>query len=448
MATSKLSRRDLLMAGGGLVVGLALGYGFSQLTRPAAEVVTPSGTETLTPSQTKSAGGPKKSVVKIAVVTFTTGAASVFGVPAANMARLMADFINQHGGINGARVELDIRDESGGADQMVALYRQLVSVGGVDVYIGLISSSDCLAVAPVAEELGTTLTVFFDCATKRLVDERTMKKVVFRTGGTTVQDGVALAKAVLQHKPDVKTVVGLNQDYAYGRDEWEDFITALKKLKPDVEVLDTLWTPLFTTDYSAQISKIIDLKPDLVHTSYWGPDLANFIQQAAARGLFRVTTVAFARGESMLQEVGAAMPEGQIVEGPHYFEYPAASPLNKQIVEEYRRRYGAYPPYPAYHMANAILGVKYAIEAASMATGEDWPDLSSVSKVFERLAYLSPGDWIIMTPNHNAARGAVVGITKSAPQYNFKVLRPYQYVPPAEINPPPDMTSKEWYAAW
>jgi len=300
----------------------------------------------------------------------------------------------------------------------------------------------------VAEELGTTLTVFFDCATKQLVDQKMMKKVVFRTGGTTVQDGVALAKAVLQYKPDVKTVVGLNQDYAYGRDEWEDFITALKKLKPDVEVLDTLWTPLFTTDYSAQISKIVDLKPDLVHTSYWGPDLANFIQQAAARGLFKVTTVAFARGESMLQEVGVAMPEGQIVEGPHYFEYPSLSPLNKQIVEEYKKRYGAYPPYPAYHMANAILGVKYAIEAASMATGQDWPDLSAVSKAFERLAYLSPGDWIIMTLNHNAARGAVVGITKSMSQYNFKVLRPYHYVPPAEINPPPDMTSKEWYATW
>jgi len=55
MAAGGFSRRDLLKVGGGIVVGLALGYGFSQLTRPAAEVVTPSRTETLTPSQTKSA---------------------------------------------------------------------------------------------------------------------------------------------------------------------------------------------------------------------------------------------------------------------------------------------------------------------------------------------------------------------------------------------------------
>ncbi|MEZ0248465.1 MAG: ABC transporter substrate-binding protein, partial [Thermoproteus sp.] len=272
----------------------------------------------------------------------------VFGVPAANMAKVIVDIINQNGGINGAQVQLNIYDESGGPDQMVALYRQLVQQAGVDAYVGLISSADCLAVAPVAEQLGTTLTVFFDCATKQLVDQHMMKKVTFRTGGTTVQDGVALATAVLDHMPNVKTVVGINQDYAYGHDEWNDFITALTKMKPDVQVLDTLWTPLFTNDYSAQISRIMSLKPDLVHTSFWGPDLANFIQQASARGLFNVTKVAFARGESMLQYVGSAMPDGQIVEGPYYFEFPERSPLNKQIIQEYKNRYGAYPSYPSY----------------------------------------------------------------------------------------------------
>lgn len=275
-----------------------------------------------------------------------------------------------------------------------------------------------------------------------------MKKVVFRTGGTTVQDGVALAAAVLEHMPDVKTVVGINQDYAYGRDEWNDFITALTKMKPDVQVLDALWTPLYTSDYSAQISRIMSLKPDLVHTSFWGPDLANFVKQASARGLFNVTKVAFARGESMLQEVGQAMPDGQVVEGPYYFEFPMHSPLNKQIVQEYKNRYGAYPSYPAYQVASAILGVKYAIEAAALVTGQDWPDLSAVSKVFERLAYPAPGDWIMMAPNHNAVRGVITGVTASVQGYGFKLIRPYKYHAPADINPPPGMTSTQWYNTW
>jgi branched-chain amino acid transport system substrate-binding protein len=207
--------------------------------RPQVAQVSPSGTTTLeTPKPTITAAGRKKDVFKLGVVTFQTGAASIFGVPALNAAQLLVEQINQAGGILGAKVELVVRDESGGSDKMVAVYRELTQQAGVDAYVGLILSSDCLAVAPVAEELGTTLTVFFDCATKQLVDRGMMKKVTFRTGGTTVTDGVSLARYVLEVMPDVKTVVGLNQDYAYGRDEWSDFKNALLTMKPDVKVLD------------------------------------------------------------------------------------------------------------------------------------------------------------------------------------------------------------------
>ncbi|ACB40162.1 extracellular ligand-binding receptor [Pyrobaculum neutrophilum V24Sta] len=439
-------RRDLLKIGGGFIVGLAAGYGIGKFFQPATvEVVKPGGTETIKAATTTTATKARPKTFKLAVVAYQSGAASVFGVPAVNMAKLLVDRINAGGGINGVPVELVVRDEAGGPDQMVALYRQLTQQEGVDAYVGLISSADCLAVAPVAEQLGTALTVFFDCATKQLVDKGIMKKVTFRTATTTAQDNVALVKYLLEVKPDFKTVVGINQDYAYGRDNWADFTALLKRLKPDVQILSELWTPLFTTDYSAQIGKILDLKPDLVYTSFWGPDLANFVQQASARGLFKVTTVAFTRGESMLQDLKGSMPPGQIVQAPHYFEYPdpRLNLLNREIAGEYRRRYGSWPPYPAYHMANAILGVKYAYEAAAAVYGVDWPDVGLVAKVFERLAYPSPGDYIMMTPVHNAAKGVVVGTTAEVQGYDFRLLRPYRYMPPAEITP--TWPSEEWY---
>ncbi|MGC9171143.1 MAG: ABC transporter substrate-binding protein, partial [Thermoproteus sp.] len=152
-------------------------------------------------SSTSSTTAAKKSTFKLAVVSFETGPASIFGIPAINAAKMLVDQINASGGILGARVELDIRDESGGPDKMVTLYRQLVEQEGVDAYIGLISSADCLAVAPVAEELGRVLTVFFDCATVQLVDNKMMKRVVFRPAGTTVTDGVALARYVVEIEP-------------------------------------------------------------------------------------------------------------------------------------------------------------------------------------------------------------------------------------------------------
>lgn len=217
-----VSRRELLGIGAAFVIGLGAGWGLVELLRRSAQVTTTTG-ETLTPpvatttTATSVAGAQRPQKFRLAFVAFQTGAASVFGVPATNAAKLVVDMINSGGGILGVPVELDVRDESGGAQQQTALYRQLVE-GGVNAYVGLISSADCVAVAPVAEELGSTLTVFFDCATKQLVDQGMMKKVVFRTGGTTVVDGVSLARYVVSKIPNLKTVVGLNQDYAYGRD--------------------------------------------------------------------------------------------------------------------------------------------------------------------------------------------------------------------------------------
>src|SRR2546430_14002959 len=77
----------------------------------------------------------------------------------------------------------------------------------------------------------------------------------------------------LTAKPDVKTVAGLNQGYAWGRDSWEIFIRALRKLKPDVQVVETLWPKLFQGDLSAEISKLLTAKPDVVFHSLWGTEI-------------------------------------------------------------------------------------------------------------------------------------------------------------------------------
>src|SRR3989475_11570201 len=87
-------------------------------------------------------------------------------------------------------------------------------------------------------------------------------KYVFRTAAHTGIDGIGPPRYLLTAKPDVKTVAGLNQDYAWGRDSWEIFIRALRKLKPDVQVVETLWPKLFQGDLSAEISKLLTAKPD------------------------------------------------------------------------------------------------------------------------------------------------------------------------------------------
>src|SRR5688500_7885330 len=100
--------------------------------------------------------------VKIGIVAFLSGpAASPFGVPAKNAADFVFDELNagkapgayKQAGFGGAKLEMVAIDEAGSTTVQVTEFRNLVQRAGVDVVIGYISSGNCLAVAPVAEEL-------------------------------------------------------------------------------------------------------------------------------------------------------------------------------------------------------------------------------------------------------------------------------------------------------
>ena len=177
--------------------------------------------------------------IKIGIVTFLSGgAAGPFGVPARNAAELTIEALNAgtlpkpHAtkGINGMAVESVIVDEAGGTTKQVTEYRNLVQRQNVDAVIGYISSGDCLAIAPLADEL-KKLTIFFDCGTPRIFEDANYK-YLFRTGAHAAMDNVAAARYLLARKPDVKTVAGINQNYAWGQDSWNDFKAAIQSLKP------------------------------------------------------------------------------------------------------------------------------------------------------------------------------------------------------------------------
>ena len=129
--------------------------------------------------------------VKIGIVAFISGpAAAPFGVPAKNAADFVVDELNAgkvaapYGkkGFGGATLETVIVDEAGTTTTQVTEFRNLVQKHNVDLVIGYISSGNCLAIAPVAEEL-KKFTNFFDCGTPRIFEDGSYK-YVFRTSPT------------------------------------------------------------------------------------------------------------------------------------------------------------------------------------------------------------------------------------------------------------------------
>ena len=201
---------------------------------------------------------------RLGIVTFLSGPASgPFGVPAENAAKVTIAALNAGKlpepyamkGINGVEIETVLVDEAGGASKQVEEFRNLVERQKVDAVIGYISSGDCLAVAPVAEEL-KALTIFFDCGTPRIFEDASYK-YVFRTGPIATTDNIGAARYVFDTRPATKSIAGINQNYAWGQDSWNDFKAAMQVLVPQATVKTEQFPKLGAGQYGAELSAIL-----------------------------------------------------------------------------------------------------------------------------------------------------------------------------------------------
>ena len=111
----------------------------------------------------------KPAELKIGISTFTSGAASVFGVPAKAAAELLIDEMNAAGGIGGVKIAATYIDEGIGGDKLLSEYRRLVQEQGVRTMLSAISSGNCNIIAPVAEDL-KVLNVMWDCGTEKVLE--------------------------------------------------------------------------------------------------------------------------------------------------------------------------------------------------------------------------------------------------------------------------------------
>ena len=393
--------------------------------------------------------------LKIGVVTFLSGpAAGPFGVPARNAAEIVIEMLNAGKvpapyatkGFGGAPLQMQLVDEAGPATTQVTEFRNLAQRDNVDMVVGYISSGNCLAIAPVAEEL-KKLTVFFDCGTPRIFEEKSYK-YVFRTASTATMDSVGAALYVKElKKGQIKSIAGVNQNYAWGQDSWGDFEASMKQLVPGVKVATSQMPKLFAGQYNAEISTILNAKADVVHSSFWNGDLEAFILQAGPRGLFKRSVVVLTTGETAMYKLADHIPDGVVLgaRGP-YGPYAPDSELNKWFSKTFEDRYNVPPNYAAYQMAQAILGTKAAWEKAQAANGGKRPSIEQAISAFERLTFDSPGGRIEMAigAGHQAITETVYGVSKRV-KGKMTVANVKRY-PATMVNPPDGVKSADWIA--
>ncbi|MSQ65528.1 MAG: ABC transporter substrate-binding protein [Limnohabitans sp.] len=391
---------------------------------------------------------------KIGIVSFLSGqAAESFGIPAVNGAKVLIDAFNKgqapapynKPGIGGMQIEAIYVDEAGGATKQVQELRNLYERDKVDVVVGYVGSGDCLAVAPVAEELKKFL-ILYDCGTPRIFEENNFK-YVFRTASHAAMDNVSMARYLKSRKVPVSTYSMINQDYAWGQDSRKDFMLSMANLYPDAKTaVDQL--PKFSAgQYGTEISALMSQPADLIHSSLWGGDLQAFILQSGPRGMFKKSQVVLTAADHVLPGLGNKMPDGTIIgaRGAYGLMAPP-SPLNTWWWDLYSKANNVYPVQAPYRMAQALMGLKLAAEKAMQVNKGQKPTMDQMMTALRGSEWMSPAGKIrmVLGNGQQAIQDSAIGRTKWSEEKKMVLLEDIQHFDAECVNPPPNIKTEDW----
>jgi branched-chain amino acid transport system substrate-binding protein len=391
---------------------------------------------------------------KVGIVSFLSGqAAESFGIPAVNGAKVLIEAMNKgqapapynKPGFGGMRIEPVYVDENGGATKQVQELRTLYDREKVDAVVGYVGSGDCLAVAPVAEEMKKFL-ILYDCGTPRIFEDNKYS-YVFRTASHAAMDNVALARYLKQRNVTIGTYNMIHQDYAWGQDSRKDFVAAMSHLYKDAKMGVDLLPKFGAGQYGTEISALLAKPADIVQSSLWGGDLQALILQGGPRGTFDKQTLVLSAGDHVLPGLGEKVPNGTILgaRGAYGLMSPKSA-LNDWWYGLYEKQYNVYPVQAPYRMAQALFGLKAAVEKAMAANGGKKPNAEQLSAALRNLEWDSPAGRIRMNlaGGHQATQETAIGKTRWDATKKMVMIDDIQRFAADCVNPPPNVKSEDW----
>lgn len=391
---------------------------------------------------------------RVGIVSFLSGqAADSFGIPAVNGAKVLVEAFNagqapapyNKKGFGGITIEPIYVDEAGGATKQVQELKNLYDREKVDVVVGYVSSGDCLALAPVAEEMKRFL-ILYDCGTPRIFEDGKYE-YVFRTAAHATMDNVALGRYLKAKNIKVDTINYINQDYAWGHDSLKDFQLTMEQLYPQAKTQQDLRPKFGAGQYGTEISALLSKPASVTHSSLWGGDLQALMLQSAPRGVMKRTQMLLSAGDHVLPGLGQKMPDGVILgaRGAYGLMSPD-TPLNRWWFNLYESKYKVYPVQAPYRMAQALLGLKLVAEKAMAANGGKKPSPEQLAAAMKGFSWESPAGMIHManSDGHQAIQDTAIGRTKYSAKNKRVELVDIVRFPARCVNPPADMKSEEW----
>lgn len=334
-------------------------------------------------------GEAEKAPIKIGIVTSQTGALEAYGKQHIRGFDLGLEYATKGSNqVAGRTLKVIVEDTETKPDVAKQKAIKLLEDDKVDLLVGCASSTDALAVVPLAQEYKKIMVV--EPAVADSITGAQWNRYIFRTARNSSQDAISGAAAIA--KPGVKIAI-LAPDSAYGRDGAKAFKPAAEKLGAKIVLEEYQATN--NPDFTAILQRIITAKPDYLYVIWAGANAP--WQQISDLKLpekgIKVSTVApdIAALKTMSGIIGM---EGA---GLYYYELPK-NPVNDWLVQAHQKKYNEPPDLFTAGGMTAAMAIVQALEK----TGGN-ADAEKLIATMEGMSFDSPkGKMTFRKEDHQA----------------------------------------------
>lgn len=307
--------------------------------------------------------------IQIGLQAPLTGDFAAEGQWAKQSVEIAAELINKKGGVLGKNVEIVVVDDASNPKDS-ALAAQKVIAQGLKQVIASYGSS---VTAPAADlyDANKVVSVGYGCTAVRLTMEK-QRPYFFRTAGRDDTQSEFFVKFVTEVLK-AKRIAIMHDNQDYGKGVAED---AMKFMQPFIDSgqVEIVYYDAITpgeSDYSAVVSQIKDINPDVWFFTAYYPEAALLLKQAREAGV----TSTFVGNNSVPTPEFEKIAGVDVIKGsmhlnepiPQFLDYPES----KEFMDAYQAKYNELPgSIWAVYAADAL----NALVAAITKAGSTDPD--------------------------------------------------------------------------
>jgi branched-chain amino acid transport system substrate-binding protein len=325
-----------------------------------------------------------------------TGPTATFAQSGRNGVQMAVEELNAAGGVLGGKhIELLVEDDRGEASEAASAVSKLITRDHVVALIGEQASSRTIAAAPIAQSYGVPMI----SPTSTSADVTKKGDYIFRVCFTDPYQGAVLSSFARENlKADTAAqLVDVRNDYSVGLAQAfrESFEKAGGRILAEQNYSEG------DSDFSAQLTAIRPLDPDVLVVPGYYTDAGLIARQAKALGI-RATLLGGDGWDSpKLTEIGGDTVEGAYFSNHYSVDDP--SPAVQQFVAAYRKKYGANPDSIAALSYDAARLLADAIRRAGSTEGKRMRDALAETRDFSGVS-----GTIKMDADRNPIKPAVV----------------------------------------